>query len=488
MIRRAWPRIVGFLTSAGLAVGLLVFVGVWSMVATFIPQGDPRSAAVAGWAAANATLEPVVRTMGLHQAFSSPAFIACVLLLGVSTTLCAWRRTKGAISRTRALRVASGTDTDALSARHDLEIAVDPAMDSSEVLSVASETLGRLGIRARLHEGVLKAVATPVSVWGSTIFHWALVALLVVISAGQLLRSEGSMALAVGQTKADTQESYVSVSAGPWRDRSGVRRSIRVDSFDPAYTIGGIDRGAVPTVSVLDGSGKVTQTQRVYPNSMLHSGSLSISAPACGLSASLVLLGPGGAVTGRVIQYVDFSQVASEGTVPLGTLLRTLPGGQGQMRLAVTVPLDRVGGQFGEWIPKQPAARVSVTSSDGDSLLDKVIRPDEYVELPGGERLRLVDIGWYSRLSIVDDRTVPLVYASMITALIGLAVSLLARQQLFVAAVVGDANHRLLAVNMRLWRNVPTTRKEVESALVLALGGEKLTDAQRSGNEKRSTS
>jgi len=77
----------------------------------------------------------------------------------------------------------------------------------------------------------------------------------------------------------------------------------------------------VPTVSILDGAGTVLVKQRVYPNNMLHAGSLAINAPGVGLSIWLALLDPAGTETGRVVQYVDFSETAPEGTVADRALL-----------------------------------------------------------------------------------------------------------------------------------------------------------------------
>jgi len=134
------------------------------------------------------------------------------------------------------------------------------------------------------------------------------------------------------------------------------------------------------------------------------------------------------------------------------------------------VPLDRVGGHYGEWIPKQPAARVLVTAAGGASLLDRVLRPGESVDLPGGGSIRLAGIGWYSRLSLVDDPTIPLIYGAMVLAMLGLTLALVARQQLLVATVIEGPDGVALAMNVRLWRNVPASRGEIESELVRALG------------------
>ena len=469
MIRRALRATVKFLASTPLVTGLLVFVSVWSSLATFVPQGELATREVAAWAASHPAVEPVVRTLGLHQAFTSFLFMACVVLLGVSTAVCSWRRTKVAIGRTRVLRDAARADEHSVFMIHDLEVGCDPALNRSEVLSIASEVLGRLRIRTRRRGDLLASVSPWWSVWGSPVFHWALVVLVVVIISGNLLRSEGRMALAVGQTKPDAPASYVWLRTGPWYDWGRVQRSIRVDAFEPDFRSDGIDRGPTPTVSILDGAGRVVITQRVYPNMMLHSGSLSINSPACGLSVTLAMLDTTGAEIGRVIQPVDFSQVATGGTVPLGLLSRRDAAGNVLLRMAITVPLDRSGRGFGEWIPKQPTAHVVVSSPDGATVLDSTVKLGADVAIPGGGSLRLVDVGWYAALGIVDDWTTPFIYAAMVIAMIGLSVTVLVRQQVVVATILEGPEGTSLALRLRLWRNTPTNRSEIESELVRAL-------------------
>lgn len=471
MISKVRNKVTGFLGSAVLAVGLLALLGVWSMLATMIPQGDASVRNVASWMSAHPLLEPLVRVLGLHRAFTSPVFLIGVSVLALSTALCAWRRTKAALRRARVLRGALSAQKTSLVERHNLEIVCDVDLSDSAVLTLTAETLAALGIRTKRREDVLAAVSSPWSVWGSPIFHWALLALMVVVLIGNLQRSDGIMALAVGQTKADAPSSYAVLRTGPLHDWDNVRRSFRVDALEADYTTGGIDRGSVPTVCVLDASGHLIKRQRVYPNMMLHAGSVAINAPACGLSATIALLGTAGSEIGRSTQLIDFSQTATEGTVPVGGLGVAESGGGG-LKILVTVPLEGAQGHFSERIPARPTARVVVTSADGASLVDRVVKLNEEVALPGGGAVRLVGIGWYARLSIVDDPTTPLVYATMTIAMLGLATAAFARQQLIRAAVTGDSESRRLVMDVHLWRNASTTRGEIESELAAALHSE----------------
>jgi hypothetical protein len=350
-------------------------------------------------------------------------------------------------------------------------IVLAPGLTPSEALPLAQASLAELGIKTKANDGVLRGVSPSWSVWGSAVFHWALLGLMLFVLVSTLQRSDGLMAVSVGETKADAAASYRILFTGPFHSWSAIRRSFRVDALDPGLVIGGVDRGAVPTVSVLDATGAVMKKQLVYPNMMLHVGSLSINCPAVGLSASLAVEATGGVELGRSYEPIDFSQTATEGTLPVGMLGIFDNSGAVRMRVAVTVPLDKRNGQFGEWIPAVPRAHIIVYDAGGATLLDTVVKPGGSVQLPGGSSLKLLGIGWYARLSIVDDWTTPYIYAAMILALLGLSVSLLARQQLVLAAVVDGPDGPALALRMRLWRNVPATRAEIEAALAAALGG-----------------
>jgi hypothetical protein len=471
VIRSAWRRIVRFLRSARLATWLLAIVGAWSMVATTIPQGGAADPKVADWAATHPAIEPVVRAIGLHQAFTSLVFTACILALAVSTALCAWQRTKAALGKANTLRQAAGADKASLTESHALEIACDPALSGAEVLSIASETLNHLGIKTKRRKDLLTAVSSPWSVWGSAVFHWALLALILALIVGNLLRSEGLMGVAVGQTKADAPVSYGKLHAGPMRDWNRVHRSIRVDAFDPHFRTGGIDRGPTPTVSVLDGAGKVIKTQRVYPNMTLKTGSLTIYPSDWGLSATLSLVNTSGVETARSVQLVDFSEEATNGTVPVGSLNVSDSAGNALLRVSVSVPLDHSGDKLLKGIPKKPAALVVVTSPDDKPVLDRIVSPGEGVTLPSGDTLRLDSIGYYARLSVVDDWSIPLLYAGLVIAVVGLTIVVVARQQIVLATVIEGPEGLRLAATVRLWRNASSSRSEIESGLVQALGG-----------------
>jgi hypothetical protein len=56
--------------------------------------------------------------------------------------------------------------------------------------------------------------------------------------------------------------------------------------------------------------------------------------------------------------------------------------------------------------------------------------------------------------------------------MLGLTLSLVSRQQLVAATTVEGPDGLRLAMNVRTWRNVPTSREEIERELAAALGSE----------------
>jgi len=223
---------------------------------------------------------------------------------------------------------------------------------------------------------------------------------------------------------------------------------------------------------VLDAEGNVLKTQPVYPNKMLHVGALKVSAPAYGLSVTLTLLDSAGTEVGRAAQLLDFEQSAPDGTVPLEPLAITDDAGVTTALVHATVPLIAEGGQFVEWLPKDAPARIVAESVDGEALVDELVNQGEVIDLPGGFQLGVVDVGWYSRLSVVDDWTVPFVYAWMVLGAIALSVTTFTRQLYVVIAADEGSTGVSLAVRMRLWRHASTTRSEIAEALSRALDDE----------------
>lgn len=458
------------LRSSAFATVLLVTVMVYSAVATFVPQGVLDDPAVAAWVSDHAVPGAVTRLLGMHRAFSSPFFLFCVFLLTASAALCSWRRTEVARCRSRALRDAEHLGAEPLAVDAEVRIHHDPGLSASEVLVRATEALEDLGITTRVRNGVVVSVSPSWAVWGSPVFHWSLVGLTLAMVLAAQVRSDGLMGLAVGEVKPNTPSAYGFLESGPLHRWEPVRQQVRLDGLEPEYVVGGLDRGPTPTVSLLDATGAVIKSQPVYPNHPLKSGSLTVHADDYGLAVRVEILGAAGAVVEEGIQYVDFDTEDPAGTRSRGGILLRDDAGTEVARVRVTVPLDTEQGELVYWMPERPTARLAVTGPDGRALEDRTLTPGESLGLRDGRTLRVGAIDWYSRLSVVDDPLIPLVYVLLVSAALGLTLSLLARQLMLVVAHVETSTGPVLLMKVRLWRNVPCERDEIVERLAKAVG------------------
>ena len=195
------------LGSPRLALALIILVGAWSMLATIVPQGHADAPEVEAWVAANGILGSITSAVGLHEAFGAPAFIAASIVLMLSTAVCSWDRTRVAVKRGRALRAGARITPEDVAHASDLTIPVDSALSDTDALARTASAFEAIGVKARIDGGVVRAVSPWWSVWGSPVFHWALVLLALAAFAGVLFRAEGNMVIPIGETKPDVPES-----------------------------------------------------------------------------------------------------------------------------------------------------------------------------------------------------------------------------------------------------------------------------------------
>jgi len=448
---------------------LLLVVGIWSFIGTIVPQGDAQSAVVAEWAAAHPLAEAFANAFSLHQAFSSPIFVVMMLLLAASTMVCAWRRTKVAVHRSRLLRAISDDDARQLSARPTFGIEV-PSADEADSTAAVADAFRGIGLRVRRADGMVVGVSRPWAVFASPVFHWALFALILVMFVVQLTRAEGLMGVPVKDSRPLAAESFGLLNRGALYSFKQTPIAIRVDRINREYVIDDIDRGPAPAVSILLPDGSVAATQVVYPNNPMRFGSLLIHTGEIGLSPGFALVSKDGVAAERVNLLVDYDESAPSGTTSAEFTLNAVAADQPAISGSVTVLAKQSEGSAESSASAGPRVRFVLSSDGGESVADKTLLVGEEIELPDGAKLRLLGVESYARLSVVDDPSIPLVYALLVVALIAVTVSILGRQSLAVAAVrVDEAGARRVDVWFRDWRANKIRTEQAEEAVRDAL-------------------
>lgn len=430
MIRSPKKRVVAFLRSRRIAIGLIIAAGALSAVGTIPGQED--------W-------------------YTHPLFIAPLAWLTLATAVCAWERTLQALrfakdparvpesvlerARSRpqaAVRFAGGTEAD------------------------VAEALRSQGLRVVQDSGVTLGSAGRIGLLGSPLFHWSLVALFVVIALGQLTVSSGLLGAPLGETVVEEEAAYGILDTGPlFSAHTGY--GITVDRWQREYVVDGIDRGPVPTVVVTDGD-RVLARQDVYANRPLRVGSTLIHMSDWGLSPQVVLLDDDGSELVRQRLLVDFVEDDPAKTVPAILEYADEAGQLWDIAIALSPPDQADKRSTDETVPAD--ALIQVSPTDGAPGQVQRLPQGETLALPGGGAITLAQTTYYARLSVVRDWSVWPIYALLVAATIGLTLSLLVPYRTAWVVLVGAGQNQVAHVVTRHIRREVLFVHSIEDALV----------------------
>jgi len=458
--------VVSFLRSRRLAIWLLLFVTAYSAIGTVIPQTAREADKIPAWVARYAAIEPVVGALGLHDAFRAPIFLVPMALLFLSTVACAWERTRAAARLMAPSRGLSEVDVKRLTDRPQLRVPVAGAHAAAATDAVRRAMQG-LRMEVRGGKRAAEAVGGRWGLVGSPLFHWSLAALFLVIGLGQLGRAEGLIGVPVGYTVAATPDNFGHYDAGPWYSKqTGPGLVLGASDFQLETPIGGVDRGASAVIT-LRGAGAVVAEQRVYPNNPLRYGAWMIHQNDYGLAAALEVLDSSGAVVARAQPLLDFDPAQPSGMTVSDVRMTTSDGKNHTIEVSVTA--DRKGRQIYLGIPKNKVARVRVTTV-GAATAEATLAPGAALLLPDGNSVRLKDIVYYTRLSVVDDWSVYPIYALFVLAGVGISLAVFAPYRAVRVLLVEGPDGLAVHAVAKHARRDPLFTESVEEALRAALG------------------
>jgi hypothetical protein len=415
--------VVRTLRSRRLAVALITALAAYTIVSTLVPQGEAADPAVREWAQARPAVESVVTALGLHHAYATPAFLALVGLLALATAACAWERTRRADRTMRSAGILSESLLERLTRRPETSAVVPPGADPLTALEKAAEGLERMGLRVRRRPGSVDGRAGMAGVWGSPLFHWSLVALMLVAGAGQVTRSEGFLALPLGERVADAHTSYLQVTDGALFGERHTGIEFVASKLDRHYVADGVDFGATPFITAYEGGVEVAAGW-VHPNDPLRIGSLMVHMADFGPAVTLALESTGGAEISRETFTLDRSGQTSSGTTPQEF---TLSGGPGAPAVKVRAQVLVWDGSAEGTLQTQVSRAILETSTVGSGAFGPpvVVAAGEALDLPGGQRLRVVRVGDWVRVSLANDWSVPFIYSLLLIATVALGVAVL---------------------------------------------------------------
>ena len=393
-------RVVRFLRSRRLAIALLVGLTTYAWVTTLVPLQSVNPALVAQWDLQHPRLAVLVGILGLHRAYSSPVFIAAAVLVTLSTAACSWERTLWALRGVRSGTTVSEAAARRIKEQPSFTVGVDVA-DRDQALDAVAGRLRAVGLRVRRGPSLMQGTSGHVGYLGSPLFHWALVGLFMFAGLGQLTRYEGHTNILVGASNQDAAESYSqTLNTGRFaRPYTGVMFTL--EQLDLDFSANGVARGASPLVAVSD-NGSLVQRQWVYPNKPLRYGSLLVHN---------VLSGPAFVGTVKVEQTDEQQRI-----VLYFDPANPVPG-------TFELPDPTTGEIIKTAIAPVVGQRVSVTAQTGSRLATDVVATGEAATLAEGVTVRVDQLTEYSQLKVVNDWTVPWVYAMFVLICVGATIS-----------------------------------------------------------------
>jgi hypothetical protein len=464
MLSRMWRM----LRSRRLAVSLIAFLATYSIVGTLVPRGTPSDPAVLAWASAYPALKAVASSLGLHQAYASPLFLAFALLLAVCTCACAVERTQRAVRIARGMRESSEEALEHLRTRPQVAVASGPDSDQRTAVATAEAGLRGMGLRIRRRSDAVESLSGGWGVFGSPAFHWSIVALMVVAAAGQATRAEGFMGLPIGDRVSDARAGYLQITEGPFFGSRFTGIEFLATDLVRKYQAGGVDYGPSPIVTAYSG-GVELASGRVHPNSPLRVGSLLVHMADYGPAAVLAAESAGGAEIGRTTLIFDRGADTPSGTKPQTFSFAPGPGATPvDARVQVVIGRAPAGAPATTWVSR--AIIETATVGSGVFGPPVTLAVGEFLPLPGGGRLRLADVKDWVRVSVANDWSVTPLYLLFCIAIAALAVAVLVPARRVALMLVKTKAGWSLHADTWHSRKDPTFRTRVAQVLREAAG------------------
>lgn len=458
------------LRSRRLAVVLILMVVGYSLAMTMVPQGDAANAKVQAWAERWPPLESLVRALGLHHAYSTPLFIGLMALLACSTAACAWERTRRASRISRSFASSGDQHWTRLKERPQLAVPLSAGIPPDRAMSAVAEELAGAGLRVRPDAGRIAAESGRWALWGSPVFHWAIVALVLVTGLGRATRSEGGIVLPLNQRVPEVHEAYSRVSEGPWFGERHSGIELVALEVDKDYKVGSVEYGPTPRVAAYRDGIEVAR-EWVRPNNPLRIGNLMVHMSGFGPAVTLALEIVGGGESGRQTFALELSKETSSGTEPQEFDLPDYGAGS-PLRGRIQVVVRRAGSSS----TSQASQAIIETTSPGSSAFGPAVVVDEAqsVDLPGGARLRVAEVSSWVLVTVADDWSVPYIYALIVLIVLslGVAVTVPTRRVSILLVQTGEGS----SVHSMAWdsRKDPLFGSMVEDVVRRALSAEEV--------------
>ncbi len=448
---RSLASVLRTLRSMRTALILLLVVGAASVLGSLVPQAPTAPAAVADLFATRPVLARVYRALGLFDVYGSWWFTLTYVLLLISLASCLVPRTRALV---RGLRVRPQQARDLDGMRHFAEAVVPEPPEA--VLARSRTVLRRRRFRVSSAEPGLAAEKGGAREWGSLLFHWSLLLILVGAVYGKGFGFRGVATIVEGETWTEAHASYVLPPEEGRFFTEGMHTGmqVRLDDFDATYHPDGLPRDFVSAVRVAGAGGRPAGDGEIRVNHPLSAGGVKLFQQGYGWAPVIEVRHQGRLVASGPVVFVTDSP--NDQRRPWRGVIK-LPSLEPQVGLAFRLLPDPVVGLAGgpmleardpflTWRAWRGDLRLiaaqSVFDLDTTGLepwLDGGLGLGETEELPGGIEITFRDLREYTQLLVKRDPGTGVMLVAAILILVGLIPALgSSRRRVWVRATGAD--------------------------------------------------
>ena len=443
------------LRSMRTALILLLVVAVASVFGSLVPQVTTAPGAVADLFVERPLLARFYQGLGLFDVFGSWWFTLVYVLLLISLVSCLIPRTR---ALARGLRQRPQQLRDLEGMRHFAEAVVPAA--PQDALDRSLRVLRKRRFRVARTEPGLAAEKGGAREWGSLLFHWSLLLILVGAVYGKGFGFTGLATIVEGETWTETHAAY---DLPPREGRfftedmhAGFR--VRLEDFDATYRATGLPKDFVSRVNV-SGSGG---TQEIRVNHPLSVEGVKLYQQGYGWAPVVDVRQEGRLLTSGPVVFV--TDTPNDQRQPWRGAIK-LPSLEPQVGLELRLFPDPLSGLAGAPMLEARDPFVSFDAWRGDLRLttaQSVFRLDktglqpwlsdglglgETAELPGGLEITFREMREYTQLLVSRDPGTGIMLGAAVLILLGLVPALYSsRRRVWVRAVPADGRGTRLQV------------------------------------------
>jgi len=442
------------------ALILLFVLGLAAIPGSLLPQRPQSPVAVSDYLRANPGAGPWLDRLGFFDVFAAPWFAAIYLLLFVSLIGCIVPRIR---VYARALTAPPSPPPGRL-ARLPEHRRVEAGPPSTEILDAAEAHLRGTRYRVRRDGSAIAAERGYSREAGNLVFHVSLVVVLVGLAWASLFGYRGTAVVVEGQAFSNTLTQYDDFGAGAaFRPEQVEPFTAALDSFEVKFETGPIQRGAArlfrATVTLTDAAGR-SSPHILEVNQPLIVGRTSVHLLGHGYAPVVTVRDGTGQVvlSGPVVFVPQDGNFTSHGVIKAPDARPERLAFEGVfLPSAVVDPVNGVTSVFPDTLNPElllnvwagppraetgrpenvfvldPSGLTQLTRPDGDPIRVGLSVGESY-DLPDGRGSISLD-GWkrWTKLQISTTPGAWLILAAVLTAVLGMAVSLTVKpRRLFV--------------------------------------------------------